>query len=243
MRSTAEENSNTNDIEGEKTMTSFCSQCGKPVLQGADFCTHCGATLTGKKPVRKEWQDKRAKVIGQMAPSKKRWTKRLVIAGIIAAGVGWVYINMPDSGNATIKAQPAIVEPAKYSPAGQQMLDTPSRVENGKIIVPLDLVKERKFIAFNYQTRNNLVPLLAYVSGEGKIVTAISMCEPCNSQRFHMKGEDIVCNSCGTTWKIDNLEPVSGSCNKYPPDAVANTVVGNEIQIDEQVVAQWQRRI
>ena len=224
-------------------MAKFCWQCGKPVMQEADFCTHCGASLTGKRPVRKEWNDKREKVIGRLSTPGKGWTKRLFIAGVLAAGAGWVYVNMPDSGNAIIKAQPAIVQPAKYSPAGQQMFDTPARVENGKIIVPLDLVKDRKFIAFNYQAPNNLVPLLAYVSREGKIVTAISMCEPCNSQRFHMKGEDIVCNSCGTTWKIDNLEPVSGSCSKYPPDAIANTVVGNEIQIDEQVAAQWQRRI
>lgn len=224
-------------------MSHFCSQCGKSVPQGADFCTNCGTPLTGKKPARKDLQDKREKIIGQTTPSKKRWAKRLVIAGIIAAAAGWISINMPDTGNATINAQPTIAEPAKYPPAGQQMFDTPSRTEKGKIIVPLDLVKEREFIAFNYQAPNNVVPLLAYVSGEGKIVTAISMCEPCNSQRFHIQEENIVCNSCGTTWKIDNLEPVSGSCSKYPPDAVPNIVVGNEIQIDEQVVARWQRRI
>ncbi|MBI4535650.1 MAG: DUF2318 domain-containing protein [Ignavibacteriae bacterium] len=224
-------------------MAHFCSQCGKPVMQGADFCTHCGASLTGKKTIRKEWQDKREKVIGQAGAPSRNWTRRLVIAGIIAAGIGWVYINMPEGGNAIIKAQPAVVTPASYSAAGEQMFDTPSRVENGKIVVPLELVKEREFVAFHYQAPNNLVPLLAYVSGEGKIVTAISMCEPCNSQRFHMKGENIVCNSCGTTWKIDSLEPVSGSCSKYPPDAVPNTVVGNEVQIDEHLVAQWHRRI
>lgn len=224
-------------------MSNYCSQCGKPVIQGADFCTHCGASLIGKKPARKEWHDKREKVIGQANLSGKNWKKRLVVAGAIAAFGGWIYYSMPDKGNVVIKAQPALVQAAMYSPAGQQMFDTPARVENGKIVVPLDLLKERKFIAFHYQAPNNLVPLLAYISGEGKIVTAISMCEPCNSQRFHMKGGDIVCNSCGTTWKIDNLEPVSGSCSKYPPDAIPNAVVGNEIQIDERVVAQWQRRI
>jgi hypothetical protein len=243
MQSTAEENSDTKELEGEEPMTNFCSQCGKPVIQGADFCTHCGAPCTSRKPVRREWQDKREKVTGRGGPERKRWTKRLVMAGVVVAAVGWVYTNMPDGANATIKAQSAVVGPAKYSPAGQQMFDIPSRAENGKIIVPLDLVKEKKFVAFNYQAAQKLLPLLAYVSGEGKIVTAISMCEPCNSQRFHMTGEDIVCNSCGTTWKIDTLEPVSGSCSKYPPDVVPNTVVGNEIQIDEQVVAHWQRRI
>jgi hypothetical protein len=123
------------------------------------------------------------------------------------------------------------------------MFDIPSRVEEGKIIIPLDVVKERKFVAFNYTTPTNVVPLLAYVSGEGKIVTAVSMCEPCNSKRFHMKGDKLICNSCGTTWEVDNLEAVSGSCGKYPPDALPNIVVGDQIQIDAQTVATWQRRV
>lgn len=223
-------------------MANFCSQCGKQTLQGAEFCIHCGASLSGKKPVRKEWEDKREKVVGPTNPPGKSWTKRLVVAVAVIAVVGLVYINMPDNGNPAVKAQPEVVDPAQYAPAGQQMFDTPSRVENGKIIVPLNLVKEKKFIAFTYRAPGAVVPLLAYVSSKGKIVTAVSMCEPCNSQRFHIGGEELICNACGTKWKIETLEPISGSCGKYPPDALPNVVEGNEIRIDERAVANWQRR-
>ena len=223
-------------------MANFCSKCGKPTLQDAEFCIHCGASLSGKKPIRKEWEDKREKVVGQTHPPGKSWTKRLVVAGAVIAVVGLVYFNMPDKGNPIVKAQPEVVDPVQYAPADQQMFDTPSRVENGKIIVPLNLVKEKKFIAFTYRAPNAVVPLLAYVSSKGKIVTAVSMCEPCNSQRFHIGGEELICNACGTKWKIDTLEPISGSCGKYPPDALPNVVEGNEIRIDEQAVANWQRR-
>lgn len=123
------------------------------------------------------------------------------------------------------------------------MFDVPSKVQNGKIIIPLDLLKERKFLAFNYTTERNNVPLLAYITGEGKILTAVSMCEPCNSTRFHIKGDKLVCNTCGSTWELNDLEAVSGSCGRYPPDALPNTIIGNDIQIDEQLVARWQRRI
>jgi uncharacterized membrane protein len=224
-------------------MSNFCSQCGKPVLQNADFCTNCGSSLAGKKPVRSEWEGKRERVLGNGQTRKRHRTKTAIMIAGIAIAAAWVYTNLPGSGNAIVKAQPVVLAPAKYSVAGQQMFDTPSRLENGKIILPLDLVKEKKFVAFHYQMSNNIVPLLAYVSGEGKIVTAISMCEPCNSQRFHIKGDELICNSCGSKWKVDNLEAISGSCSKYPPDAVPNSLVGNEIQIDEQLAATWQRRI
>jgi hypothetical protein len=152
-------------------------------------------------------------------------------------------MQLPKGGNPIIEAQPVLAAPAQYPMNGQTMFDIPSKVENGKIIIPFDILSEQKFLAFNYVTPINTVPLLAYISGEGKVVTAISLCEPCNSKRFHINGEEFVCNSCGTMWEVNNLEAISGACGKYPPDAVPNTVVGNEVQIDEATVAGWQRRI
>ncbi|MEO8168938.1 MAG: Fe-S-containing protein [bacterium] len=224
-------------------MNNFCSHCGKPIVTNAEFCTHCGASLTGKKPARKEWQDKREKVLRQGNPRPKRWMKSATIAALFVAAFIWVYVNLPEGGNPIVRAQPVVAEPVKYSNAGQQMFDIPATIENGKIIVPLDLVKEKKFIAFNYESPDKTVPMLAYITTDGKIVTAVSMCEPCNSKRFHLSGEELVCNACGSTWKLKNLEALTGGCSKYPPDAVPNVVVGNQIQIDVQQVAQWQRRI
>ncbi len=224
-------------------MSNFCSHCGKPIVPNAEFCTHCGTSLTGKKPVRREWQDKREKVLQHNNPRPQRWMKPATITALFVTAFIWVYVNLPEGGNPIVKAQPVVVEPAKYSSAGQQMVDISTKVENGKIIVPVELVREKKFIAFNYESSESVIPMLAYVTTEGKIVTAVSMCEPCNSKRFHISGEELVCNACGSTWKVKNLEALSGGCSKYPPDAVQNVIVGNQIQIDEQTVARWQRRI
>lgn len=224
-------------------MKNFCSQCGKPIVPSAEFCTHCGTSLTGKKPARKEWHDKREKVLRQNTPRHKRWRIPATVATLFVAALVWVYANLPEGGNPVVKAQPVVVEPAKYSSKGQQMFDIPATVEKGNIIVPLELVKEKKFVAFKYESPASTVPMLAYVTTEGKIATAVSMCEPCNSTRFHISGEELVCNACGSTWKVKNLEALTGGCSKYPPDAVPNVIVGNQIQINEQTVARWQRRI
>ena len=224
-------------------MANFCSECGKALEPDSNFCIGCGASLTGKKPAKPLWQEKHDRVLANHRPSGKNRLKMFIVLAVVVVFGGWVYFNLPESGNPVIKASPAIVSPASYSVTGEQMIDVPAKVENRKIILPLDLLRERKFIAFQYSTELNNIPLLAYITGEGKVVTAVSMCEPCNSTRFHMKGDKLVCNSCGSTWELNDLEPVSGSCGKYPPDALPNTVAGNEIQIDEQLVVRWQRRI
>lgn len=223
-------------------MANYCSKCGKPIQPEASFCISCGSSLTGKQPAKINWENKRAKVVGNQS-ERKFPSKGAFIAALALAAFGWVYFNVPEKGNPIIKASPVSTAASAYPQSGTQMSDIGVTVENGKIIVPLDLVVSQKFVAFRYRTSQSDVPLLAYVSGEGKIVTAVSMCEPCNSTRFHIKGDKMICNTCGSTWELNSLESVSGSCGKYPPDALPSTIVGKEIQIDEALVAGWQRRI
>lgn len=222
-------------------MANFCTECGKSVSPNAHFCTNCGASLTGSKA--SDWSGKRQKVLGKQVSSRRLSRNKILMLSFVVIFGAWAYMQLPKGGNPIIEAQPVLAAPAQYPMNGQSMFDIPSRVESGKIIIPFDVLRENKFVAFNYVSPTNTVPLLAYVSGEGKIVTAVSMCEPCNSKRFHIKGEEFICNSCGTTWELNDLEAISGACGKYPPDAVPNVVVGSEIQIDEATVASWQRRI
>lgn len=235
----------------------WCSQCGKAVTQDANFCTSCGASITGKPrpsvggqaPQKTQWQEKprsdsfrgkREKVLGKQG--KNRTKLFLWIVGIAAVG-GWFYANLPERGNPVIKASPIVTNAMYYGSTPLQMTPVLVKVENGKIIIPLDVLKDKKFIRFTYGDPTYGTPLLAYISSEGKIITAVSVCEPCNSTAFHIRGDKIICNSCGSTWELNDLEAVSGSCGRYPPDAVPNTVVGNEVQVDEQIVARWQRRV
>ncbi|MBI3111173.1 MAG: DUF2318 domain-containing protein [Ignavibacteriales bacterium] len=224
-------------------MGNFCPECGKPLQGNANFCTGCGTSITGRAPAKVEWQDKRQKVLGGQQGNRKGWARTLLwVAGIAFLG-GWLYMNLPESGNPVIKTSPVVVGAAFYSQTAQQMEKVSAKVDNGKIIIPLDILKAKKFIKFLHGDAASGLPMLAYISSEGKIVTAVSMCEPCNSTDFHIKGDKLICNSCGSTWELNTLTAVSGSCGRYPPDAVPNTVAGNEIRIDEQIAARWQRRI
>lgn len=232
-------------------MANFCTQCGNPIQPATRFCTACGAQLQrdgSGEPAPVAFAEKRARVLGEAPTGNSRAPRAIFfgLAGLLALFGGLTFFNsMPErgnAGNAVIAAQPAVVQPAAYPGTATNMVPIPVAVANGSITLPLDQVQAKRFVAFEYASARGPIPLLAYITGEGKVVTAVSMCEPCNSTRFHIKGDDLICNSCGTTWELDNLAGLSGACQDYPPDAVPNAIVGNEIRIEEAVVAAWTPR-
>jgi len=161
---------------------------------------------------------------------------------IVLAG-GWVYINMSVEKNPIIESQPVIAGATKYPETVRGMSMVLSSVADGIITVPLREIEQNKFIAFEYVDGPVPVPLLAYISGAGKLITAVRMCEPCNSEKFHIQGELIVCDACGTTWHLNDLTAVSGACGKYPPDAIPSIITDSTVQINEALVSGWRRRI
>ena len=122
------------------------------------------------------------------------------------------------------------------------MTDITAKVENGKISIPLNVVKEKKIVRFEYEANAARIPLLSYITPTGKVVTAVSVCEPCRSTKFHIRDNSIVCNACFAEWDIETLRGIKGGCLNYPPDVIPNKVEKGQILIDEKVVTQWKPR-
>ncbi len=226
-------------------MANFCTQCGKEVNAGDNFCLACGNPLkestTPASPINQShFDEKHARVMGKESRSTGN-RKIIYIFGVAAVVLALLTIINTNSSTANpiVEEQPVVTDPAQYPEYPTEMNPVEVKVENGKIIVPVSLVKEKQFVSFNYNSSRGVIPMLAYVTGEGKIVTAVSMCEPCQSTTFHIRSDELVCNSCGTTWELDNLSGISGACQGYPPDAVPNVIVGDEIHIQEAIVAAW----
>ena len=112
----------------------------------------------------------------------------------------------------------------------------------GLIEVPLDLVKKNKLVSYEYKRLDGPIPLLAYMTPSGSIVTAIGLSEPCNSRNFHLEGNEIVCNLCLTRWKLETLEAVKGNCTKYPPEMLVHTIHDGRLIIREVDVQYWKPR-
>jgi uncharacterized membrane protein len=129
--------------------------------------------------------------------------------------------------------------------AGQRiaMTDIQAKVEKGRISIPLDMVKEKKMVRFEYENNAIRVPLLSYITPSGRVVTAVSMCEPCRSTRFHIEDKKLVCNACNTEWNLETLKGIQGGCLNYPPDVIPSTIEKDRIQMDEKFITQWKPRV
>ena len=167
----------------------------------------------------------------------------LAIIAIALAGIGYWVIQGNTGTNPKVSSQPKVDSSVNYTGQTIRMADIQAKVQNGKISIPLDVVKEKKMVRFEYQANGVYVPLLSYITQSGRVVTAVSMCEPCRSTRFHINDKNIVCNACATEWNLETLKGIQGGCLNYPPDVIPSTIEKGRIQIDEKILTQWRPRV
>ncbi len=216
-----------------------CPKCQTKNQDSSQFCKQCGTKLSGST-----FQDKKDKVMGEKK-SKLSWPVLSLTAAALVVLAGFTYwLVQRDSSAADprVSSQPKVAEKVDYAGQTVRMVDIPVKLEGGKILLPVQTVLENKIVRFEYEGNGGKIPLLSYVTQSGKIITAVSMCEPCRSTRFHIT-KNLVCNACGTEWNLETLKGIQGGCLNYPPDIIPSTIVQGQIQIDERTVAQWKPRV
>ena len=215
-----------------------CPKCHTKNEDSSQFCKKCGFNFKSST-----FEDKREKVLGEKK-RKNPWVMvSLAVIAIALGGIAYWLIHGDSGANSKISSQPKVSEKVDYTGQTIAMTDVLVRVENGKITIPVETVLEKKMVRFEYEGSGVKIPLLSYVTRSGKVITAVSMCEPCRSTRFHIKGTTLVCNACGTEWNLETLKGIQGGCLNYPPDVIPSTLVQNQIQIEEKIVAQWKPRV
>jgi uncharacterized membrane protein len=213
-----------------------CPECRTKNDDLTNFCKKCGFLLAG--PAFKE---KKEKVLGER--KKSPWS--LISLGVIVVvlgGIAFWIIEAKTTTNPQIASQQKVMDRVDYTGQTIPMTDIVAKVENGKISIPLDSIKENKMVRFEYEGKGMKIPLLAYVTSTGRVVTAISMCEPCRSTRFHIQDNALVCNACNTEWSLETLKGIRGGCMNYPPEVIPSTVENDRVLIEEKVVLGWKPR-
>jgi uncharacterized protein len=199
----------------------------------------------GKKEKSEKWLNNGGKREKLLVEKKKRSAGKIIVIVILAAvlPVSWlIYRTVLQDEPQTLPAS-QVIESVSYEKQSVTMIPVEAIFEKGSVRVPVDLVKKNKLIYFEYQRKDGRIPLLAYITPSGKLVTAVSMCEPCNSTRFHIEGNQMVCNACSTRWDLETLKGISGGCLDYPPDALRHTVNGDKIDIQEMDLQNWKPRV
>ncbi len=219
-------------------MTNFCINCGNNLKPSTKFCGSCGEKIVASSDNSNQ---KREAVLGK-SPSKSKQLN-VVLAIVLFGIIAGYFVTAETKEEKIINKQPEISKSISYPNSPTILSEVTIEVRDGKIVLPLDEVQNKKFVSFTYSGKNGSVPLLAYINQDGKLITAVRLCEPCDSRSFHIVGDNLVCDACGTTWNIDNLDAVSGSCGKYPPDPIPSIIKGNKIIINESTVVSWTRRV
>lgn len=213
-----------------------CPKCKTENQESSRFCKKCGFQLLGSS-----FQDKKEKVLGEKKRRPHWVSLSLAIVAVLLAGTGYWMMKGDTAADPRVSSQPKVGGKVDYTGQTIPMVDIQGKVENGKISIPLDVVKEKKMVRFEYP--GNGVPLLAYLTPSGSVVTAVSMCEPCRSTRFHINDKKIVCNACATEWNLETLKGIQGGCLNYPPDVIPSTIEKDRIQIDEKIITHWKPRV
>lgn len=188
-------------------------------------------------------QEKRNKVLRS---KKKRPSWILFPLGLMVfALVGVAYWLIVENTGADSKGFSKAKVSGEINYKGQtlRMVDVVAKVENGKILVPVEILKEKKIVRFEYEGNGLRIPLYAYLTMAGRVVTGISMCEPCKSTRFRIQDKKLVCNACDTEWQLETHKGIQGGCMNYPPEIIPHSLVGDRIVIEEKLILDWKPRV
>jgi hypothetical protein len=222
----------TEEEAGMEGSSRRCMACGSEVAGGLTACPSCGQLL------REAGSDVESRAGG--SGGTRRWLTRVALLLVLASGF-WVFYRQAFRTYAPVIAgQPDVQAPAP--PSGKiESTMIEARRSGGSIVIPLHEVVARRIVRFYDPGRALDIPLLAYVTPSGRLVTAISISENCRSDDFYLEGEDIHCAHCPSYWNASSLEAYA-CCQRYYPDPVPSIVAGDEIRIDADVVRRWKPR-
>lgn len=102
----------------------------------------------------------------------------------------------------------------KFSSGGA---DTTGTVSGDVKILKSEISETAKF--YPYKAGKTNMEVLAVKASDGTIRTAFNTCQVCyDSGRGYYKqqGDKLVCQNCGNTFQLDQIEKIKGGCNPVP---------------------------
>jgi hypothetical protein len=214
-------------------MTNQCAKCGSIVGQDAKFCPHCGHVQSG---VAADGVQKKTPRVSKMSYAVYGIVLIVLVAGIVNYVQDAFRTYHP-----VIEKQPVVAKPSGSMLGRIQSTMIVSRMEGPFIIVSLKDVQDKRIVRFVDPEGVQTIPILAYITMSGKLVTAMSVSENCRSRDFYLEGENIHCATCPSFWNASSLEAYA-CCQKYYPDPIESSVLGDEIRINKDLVRKWQAR-
>ncbi len=213
---------------------SVCSKCGSTLVDSAKFCPSCGVAVEAS-----DVRGSSAESPGSNSSLRKTW---IILGTLLATGLIAFLVYINPSAHPVIKNQPFVSEPVE--PDTGFILSKPVALkdEGEFLAIPLSEIVANRLVRFEYATPTTMRAVIAYVTPEGRIVTAMSVSEHCGSTEFKLKGSHIYCARCPSHWDMTTMEAYA-CCGKYYPDPIPSEVSGDKVRIRKSVVENWAGRL
>lgn len=208
-----------------------CTQCGAVITEGQKFCSSCGHPVEQSSAAAQPGSKKKSKV----AP-------RLFLAAVLLLGLTYFAITLTRNYHPVIADQPSVGYGTNPGQGKIMSFKTTASLDGNDIVINVDEVTKHGIIRFPDPEGIQTVPILAYVTPRGKIVTAMSISESCRSDDFYLEGKTIHCASCPSYWDMESLEAYA-CCQKYYPDPIPSRVERGVLKIPKNVVREWRTRL
>ncbi len=119
----------------------------------------------------------------------------------------------------------------------------PTQIAGDMVSVPVSRVQSDKMTHFRLDTPAGEVAFMAYDLA-GKTYVRSNICPPCRSIGFSLKGDVLVCNTCGTTFKASTGDGIAGACVGFPKASVPYKITaGNIVMTEADLIAAYQNTI
>lgn len=90
--------------------------------------------------------------------------------------------------------------------------------ENGDMVIPIsDITDKASF--YSYEELDSNMEVIAVKASDGTIRTAFNTCQVCYSSGkgyYVQEGDKLICQNCGNTFGMDDVEVTKGGCNPVP---------------------------
>ncbi|HLA99844.1 MAG TPA: Fe-S-containing protein [Bacteroidota bacterium] len=166
-----------------------------------------------------------------------------IVIGLVGFFIYHFVDNLPGGAHPVIARQPTLATSFIPSAGHYDQIGVVATILGDDVMIPLSVVEEKKIVGFEYSDGTVSVPLLAFISSEGKLVTSFRLCEPCNSKKFSIDGDRLSCGNCETQWSLRTLEGLQGNCQKYPPDPLPSRIENGMIVIRIADIRNWNTRL
>lgn len=169
----------------------------------------------------------------------------IILALLIAAGSGFAMYRWATKPAAAQFFGDPVAEPRSYIGRVVPAMVIKPVISEGKIAIRLADVLQWQIVRFELTNdASQPVPMMAYITTSGRLYVGCGICA-CGGCDFSLAGQALVCDSCRSTYHIENQKYLSGaaSCAKYPPQAMKSVVIDDLIVINQTEVLNWRNPI